>query len=331
MIYLLYFEYNDFSSIILLIISNILRLAVIFTNSAEISKNESKRVYCDKRIFSPENKSELFRLFRSEVLKSSDISFEHHHTAFEITMVIEGSGRYSTVFSDFEYKKGDIFCFCSNEVHKITKLYARSAFLTFHFEPRFVWSDRYGIADYDLLTSFFLRKEQRLNMLDEKNESTQKIKNLMFETEKELIKEQTHFKTAVRINLMSVLLELSRGYNLTGGETENYKIGSDSAGYIDKAINYINENLEYDIDLATLADIAKMSRNYFCTLFKKLNGISPWEYITIKRIERAVEYLKTTKLTRLEIATKCGFNNTANFYHAFRKVTGKNPGDYIRG
>lgn len=302
---------------------------MIFTNNEEISKDESKRVYSDRRIFSPDNKSELFRLFRSEVLKSSDISFEHHHTAFEITMVLDGSGRYSTVLSDFEYKKGDIFCFCNNEVHKITRLYNRSAFLTFHFEPRFVWSDRYGIADYDLLTSFFQRKAEGLNMLEEDCESTKIIKELMFETEKELKEERPHFKTAVRINLMSVLLELSRGYKPLGGETENYKIGSVSARYIDKAINYINENLEYDIDLATLADIAKMSRNYFCTLFKKLNGISPWEYITIKRIERAVEYLKTTKLTRLEIATKCGFNNTANFYHAFRRITGKSPGDYI--
>ena len=243
-------------------------------------------------------------------------------------MVVEGSGRYSTLLTDFEYKKGDIFCFCSDEVHKITKLYNRSEFITFHFEPRFVWSDRYGISDYDLLKSFFFRKNHKKNMLEEDNPSTILIKNLMFATEKELKEEKAHFKTAVRINLMTVLIELSRGYETGECETQERPILSESANYIDKAINYINENLEYDIDLATLAKIAKMSRNYFCTLFKILNGISPWEYITIKRVEKAVEYLKTTELTRLEIATKCGFNNTANFYHAFRRVTGKTPGDY---
>ena len=61
---------------------------------------------------------------------------------------------------------------------------------------------------------------------------------------------------------------------------------------------------------------------------KKLNGISPWEYITIKRVERAVEMLKTTDLTKLEIAERCGFSGSSNFYKAFAHVTGKKPGDY---
>ena len=71
-----------------------------------------------------------------------------------------------------------------------------------------------------------------------------------------------------------------------------------------------------------------MSKTYFCTIFKKLNGISPWDYITIKRVEKSVEILKTSQDTVLEIALKCGFNNTANFNRAFKKVTGKVPGDY---
>ena len=71
-----------------------------------------------------------------------------------------------------------------------------------------------------------------------------------------------------------------------------------------------------------------MSKTYFCRQFKELNGISPWDYITIKRIEQAISYIETTNLTKLEIAAKCGYNNTSNFYHAFKKVTGKNPSDY---
>ena len=304
-------------------------------NGEERKTDGKKHISLDKRIISPKNNSVLFRLFRSEVMKPSEIDFEHHHTAFEISMVLEGSGTYSTLLTDFEYKKGDIFCFCNDEIHKITRLCERSAFLTFHFEPRFVWSDRFGFADYDLLTSFLKRKEERLNRLEEDNESTEKIRRLMFDTAEEFKRERPHFYTAVRINLMTVLIELSRGYSLGAGQdapeaSPRSAVSSGSAHCIERAINYIDENLEYDIELLTLSEIAKMSKNYFCSLFKKLNGISPWEYITIKRIERAIEYLKTTEYTKLEIATKCGFNNTANFYHAFKKITGKTPGDYIQ-
>ena len=38
--------------------------------------------------------------------------------------------------------------------------------------------------------------------------------------------------------------------------------------------------------------------------------------------------LRSTDYTTLKIATACGFNNTSNFYHAFKKVTGKIPGNY---
>ena len=290
---------------------------------------ETNRIYLDKMIVSEGSKSLLCRLFRSEVLKPSDISFEHHHTAFEITLVISGSGRYSTEKLDFEYKKGDIFCFCNDEVHKITKLDEKSEFMTLHFEPRFVWSDKFGIADYDLLRGFFVRREQEKNKLESGAVLTDVIRKLMFSAEEEFVKEKSHYQAAVRVRLMSILIELARSGENTF-LSESHKVSVTSARYIERAMNYIEENLEYDFELETLAEIAKMSKNYFSTLFKKLNGISPWDYITIKRIERAVEYLKTTEYTKLEIATKCGFNNTANFYHAFKKITGKTPSDYIK-
>ena len=290
---------------------------------------ESNRIYLDKMIVSESSESLLCRLFRSEVLKPSDISFEHHHTAFEITLVISGSGRYSTEKLDFEYKKGDIFCFCNDEVHKITNLNEKSEFMTLHFEPRFVWSNKFGIADYDLLRGFFVRREQKKNKLESGAVLTDVIRKLMFSAEEEFVKEKPHYQAAVRVKLISILIELARSGESTF-LSESHKVSVASARYIEKAMNYIEENLEYDFELETLAEIAKMSKNYFSALFKKLNGISPWDYITIKRIERAVEYLKTTEYTKLEIATKCGFNNTANFYHAFKKITGKTPSDYIK-
>lgn len=71
-----------------------------------------------------------------------------------------------------------------------------------------------------------------------------------------------------------------------------------------------------------------MSRTYFCTVFKKLNGISPWDYITIKRIEKSIGLIKNEDMSMLEVACACGFNNSTNFNRSFKKVTGKTPGEY---
>ena len=44
-------------------------------------------------------------------------------------------------------------------------------------------------------------------------------------------------------------------------------------------------------------------------MFKELNGVSPWEYINIKRIEKAELLLAERKTTILYAASECGFEN----------------------
>ena len=103
------------------------------------------------------------------------------------------------------------------------------------------------------------------------------------------------------------------------------RLGNGDAGAF-----YIQKNLDTRLTLAELASVACLSPNYFSYVFKKYNGISLWEYIAIKRVERAVEMLKTQKLTKLEIAEKCGFASASHFYKCFSAVTGKHPGDFTK-
>ena len=50
--------------------------------------------------------------------------------------------------------------------------------------------------------------------------------------------------------------------------------------------------------------------------------------MTARRIDQAIKLLQETDRTVLEIACQCGFNNTANFNRAFKKVTGRVPSGY---
>lgn len=96
-------------------------------------------------------------------------------------------------------------------------------------------------------------------------------------------------------------------------------------------MSYMDVHFCGDITLEELAGIAHMSRSYFSTAFKRFNGISPWEYITSRRIELAKRYLRSSDCTMLEIATSCGYNNTVNFNRAFRQTTGRTPSEYRAG
>ena len=278
-------------------------------------------------VFSAGN--QLMTVFRSSLPPERSMYSEHHHTAFEITMVLSGSGIYSTKSTEFDFRGGDIFFFSTDEYHWITKLDSRTDFLNIHFEPRFIWSDNFGISNKELMKIFFNRKENPLNKINIENESADVIRELIYKIEKESSEKKQGYETMLKVHLMNILVEMIRSYDGRLAEQE-VSYSSQTLHYIEKAINYIDEHLESDLTLDELSDVAHMSKTYFCCQFRKLNGISPWEYITIKRIERAIFYIESTDLTRLEIAVKCGYNNTSNFYYAFKKITGKTPGDSKR-
>lgn len=273
------------------------------------------------------NNNPLLRIFRSSLPADAKMFYEHHHTAFEITMVLEGGGVYTTNASEFEFKKGDVFFFSTDEIHWIKKLNAQTKFLNIHFEPRYIWSDSLGISGGELTGIFLNRDKNPHNKLDSEKGSTAVVRKLILLMEKEADEQKKEYKTMEKILLFNILVEMIRAYDghlLKDEVTYN----AETLRYVEKALAYIDEHLTEDLTLDEISNVAQMSRNYFCRQFKKLNGISPWEYITVKRIEKAVEYIKTTDLTRLEIAAKCGYNNTSNFYYAFKKITGKNPAEY---
>ena len=280
-----------------------------------------------KQLQSVENitATSLLTVFRSAVPKDSSVYDEHHHTAFEITMVLCGSGVYSTKSTEFDFKDGDIFFFSTDEYHYIKTLNTNAEFINIHFEPRFIWSDNFGISNKELIKIFFSKKKKSMNKLE--HTSLQTIRDLIFKIEEEMDTKKPEYETMLKIYLVNILVEIIRSYD---GQLSEFDISytSQTLSYMETALNYIDEHLDTDLTLELLSDVAHMSKTYFCGQFRKLNGISPWEYITIKRIERAITYIKSTDLTKLEIAVKCGYNNTSNFYHAFKRVTGKTPSDY---
>ena len=273
------------------------------------------------------SKSSLLRVFRSSLPTDGSMFYEHHHTAFEITMVLKGSGIYATRASEFNFKSGDIFFFSTDEYHWIKKLNEDTDFLNIHFEPRYVWSDNFGIAGGELTRIFLNRKNNPHNKIGVENEVSPAVCSLIYKMEKEADERKKEYEIKLKIHLVDILVELIRCYD---GQIEinDVTYTTEILQEIENAIAYMDEHLTEDITLEEISDVAHMSKNYFCRQFKKLNGISPWEYITVKRIERAIRYIENTDLTRLEIASKCGYNNASNFYHAFKKVTGKAPGDY---
>ncbi len=265
------------------------------------------------------NSGPIIKSFRSCVSPEKREYREHHHTECELSLFVQGEGIYKVGEHTYQYREGDIFLFGSHEVHCITEIIRDTEILNIHFEPRLLWESS------ELLKLFFARSDGFENRIGR----DKKLSELILGVEKELCDKVPCYEINSRFFLLHALVYIVREYDYIDKNAE-LSVETSQISAIKKALRYINENLQDKISLKALAELSFLSEPYFSSLFKKYNGITVTEYITIKRVERAISLLKTEALSKLEIAQRCGFSSSSNFYKAFYKVTGKTPHDYTK-
>jgi AraC family transcriptional regulator, activator of mtrCDE len=85
---------------------------------------------------------------------------------------------------------------------------------------------------------------------------------------------------------------------------------------------FIKENLEGDLSNGVLAQITGVSEDYVGQFFKALTGINPQDYIEAQRLGKAVELLRTSRMSIRDIGRECGYKDTAYFCRRFKMMYG---------
>lgn len=104
-----------------------------------------------------------------------------------------------------------------------------------------------------------------------------------------------------------------------------YALINDSV--IRKAVEYINENYDYDITREEVAKITHLSPSYFSTYFKSKTGINFHDYLLFVRISKAIEMLKEGKSTR-DICESVGYSDVRFFNRKFKEFTSYTVAEY---
>lgn len=94
---------------------------------------------------------------------------------------------------------------------------------------------------------------------------------------------------------------------------------------INRVFQYIDQNLDADLSLNTLAEIAFFSPFHFHRVFKYITGETLNEYVTRQRIEKAALDLLHKNIPTTTIAHTFGFNDGTSFSRAFKKYYGVSP------
>ncbi len=101
--------------------------------------------------------------------------------------------------------------------------------------------------------------------------------------------------------------------------------------YLNKMIEYIENNLDNEIDYNELSKITKTNIFILERIFMFLTNMTITEYIKKRRLSKAFEDIRNTDLKIIDIAFKYQYNSASSFNRAFKQLFNITPTECRKG
>lgn len=280
----------------------------------------------DKKISAYRSPTKDFLYLHSVADPPEETPRETHHDLFEICIYIKGDVLFFVEGLTYEVAKDDILCINNRELHKLKVLsptkYER---IIFHFNPSYINSlDMTG--GKSLLEFMENRNQYAGHKIEGSIVQKSTIPKLLKRIESYIDSDLAERDLMIRVLMIEFLQELKTLKSGSDPEKSN-NVRQDKR--VKEIAEYINDHLEDKISLDFLADNFFINKYHLCHLFKRETGFTIFEYISSKRIIRAKELiLKGNSL--LDSCYSAGFSDYANFYKAFKKITGISPKQFLK-
>lgn len=87
-----------------------------------------------------------------------------------------------------------------------------------------------------------------------------------------------------------------------------------------RVMEYVHSHINQPISIEQICSYLNFNKYYVCHKFKDIVGVSIMKYVLNTRLSLASEKLISSTLSITEIAMKCGFSDTSEFCHQFKKA-----------
>lgn len=106
------------------------------------------------------------------------------------------------------------------------------------------------------------------------------------------------------------------------------KISTESYGYIQKAVQYIEQNYSQPITIPQIAGFVGVSSIYLTKLFKLSTGKTLSEYLNYHRTQKSLDLLTHTEETISWISEAVGYSDVRSYIRFFKKFYYMTPSEY---
>lgn len=230
----------------------------------------------------------------------------HYHPHYEIYFLKEGQCRYFIDDRSYDMDAGDIVFIPKGSIHRAN--YPEGA----HSRLLINCTDEY-------IPEIVKERLNNGHYVFRSHEIAKHAENILSQIEYEY-NHPDEFTCEALKGYTAQLIFLMLRYP---GDPEESTTGNE---LIDDIVKYINENFTSDIKLSGVARLKSVSPEHLSRTFKACIGNGFNEYVTLLRLKRAEEMIKTEpNKTISEIAYECGFNDGNYFSYKFKKMYGVSP------
>ena len=212
--------------------------------------------------------------------------------------------------------------------------------------------DSYPSGDLELLESSLCNhREEMASTIIERINANIKQKNYSLHTAKyicydifSIVKKNTSSMDASGVHTLPEALNIANITNydtiddffnsvsqliraIDGADGENKKVTPANLG--NQLLEYADAHcLSYDFQIKAMAESFSITPQYMRKVFKNYTGMSVSEYVSSKRLEKAMYLLTQTEMTLQDIVAQIGNSDISGFVRFFKQRTGMTPGQY---
>lgn len=270
------------------------------------------------------NNNEIIKMYTSFATTRQNSFRIHYHPTLELCFCISGSGSYKTKKNFYSFSENDFFLFRANELHCITDITSQEGMklINLHISPDFLLNNS---TLEPFLGCFLLSSKLKTHKMNDLFPSSEYL-SMINSIRNEFTTKSIGYEEVIKNLVVNILIYIGR--TLQAEQTTSKNRTSRNLYFLKNILQEIELNYTENLTLEEISKKLNYHKNYLSALFKNTFGTTLWEYILIKRIDKALDLIRNSDLPITEIYLQCGFNNSANFNKQFKKYTGKLPREF---